>query len=268
MESGQLHYKNSVIQFYKFGGGPKQILCIHGYGEDATTFGFLDSYAGNEATFYAFDLPFHGKTIWKEGLVVYQKELLEITNLLLPQQTNNFTLLGYSLGARIALSIYEKIPNRVEKMVILAPDGLKVNFWYWLATQTWCGNKLFKLTMYHPQWFFGFLKLLHKLKWVNTSIFKFVSHYIKNPEIRKSLYKRWTALRKISPQPTQIKTEIAKRETSVRLVYGNHDRIILSSTGAKFMQGIEANCTLTVITSGHQVLAEQHAAALVKSLLH
>jgi len=268
MEAGQLHYKNSVIQFYKFGTGPKTVLCIHGYGESAPTFGFLESYAGKEITFYAFDLPFHGNTIWNEGLTVQKNDLLEITKLLLPQQIDKFSLLGFSIGARIALTMYELTPNRVEKMVLLAPDGLKVNFWYWLATQTWCGNKLFKLTMYHPQWFFGFLKLLHKLKWVNTSIFKFVSHYIKNPEIRHALYLRWTALRKISPQRNHIKTEIAIRETNVRLVYGKHDRIILSSTGEKFMKGIEANCTLTIITSGHQVLQEQHAAVLVKSLLH
>jgi hypothetical protein len=48
------------------------------------------------------------------------------------------------------------MPEQIEKLVLLAPDGLKVNFWYWLATQTWLGKNSFCFTMKHPGWFFVF----------------------------------------------------------------------------------------------------------------
>jgi pimeloyl-ACP methyl ester carboxylesterase len=101
--------------------------------------------------------------------LILEQVLKSNVNTSLSQQ---LTLLGFSLGARIALTLYEANPEKVERLVLLAPDGLKVNFWYWLATQTWIGNKLFACTMQHPGWFLLFLKLLNKLKLVNSSIFK------------------------------------------------------------------------------------------------
>ena len=111
---------------------------------------------------------------------------------------------------------------------MLAPDGLKMNFWYWLSTQTWAGNKFFHFTMKHPGWFLGFLKMLNKLKLVNASVFKFVNSYIGDAELRRILYARWTTLRKLKPGVKLIKSLARENGIQVRMVYGKHDRIILS----------------------------------------
>ncbi|MEI9807283.1 MAG: alpha/beta hydrolase [Bacteroidota bacterium] len=168
----------------------------------------------------------------------------------------------------MALSLYEKIPLQIEKLVLLAPDGLVVNPWYWLATQTWAGNTLFSFTMKKPRWFFGLLKWLNTLKLVNTSIFKFVNFYIGDKEVRRLLYARWTALRKLKPGLKQIRSHIRTAKTPVRLVYGRHDRIILPSRGENFIKGVEQYCTLSVIHSGHQVLQEKHVADILPALLY
>lgn len=268
-------YKNSSISYYRFGSGPKPVLCFHGYGEDATYFKFLGDAAGNQFSFYSIDLPFHGQTEWKDGLTFTPPDLQQIIEEILQQNdpepqipNTKLVLLGFSLGGRVALNLYENIPEKIEKLVLLAPDGLKVNGWYWLATQTWLGNRFFAFTMKKPQWFFGLLKLMNKLKLVNTSIFKFVNHYIGDAEVRRLLYTRWTTLRKIKPDLQKVRDHIRSAATPVRLVYGKHDRIILFSVGEKFKKGIEAHCTLTIIHSGHQVLHEKHAEEIVPALLH
>jgi pimeloyl-ACP methyl ester carboxylesterase len=249
-------------------------LCFHGYGEEAGSFSFLEKYAGGQFTFFALDLPFHGQTEWKNGLNIGANDLKEIIVRILVENhqqvsgSRKLYLMGFSLGGRIALKLYEEMPGRIQKLILLAPDGLKVNFWYWLATQTWAGNKLFALTMKYPGWFFGFLKLLNALKLVNASIFKFVNHYIGDPEVRKLLYERWTGLRKIRPDLDKIKTLLRANRTQTRLVYGKHDRIILPVRGEKFIRGIEDISTLSVIHSGHQVLHENHIHELLPALLH
>jgi pimeloyl-ACP methyl ester carboxylesterase len=248
-------------------------ICFHGYAEDATTFGFLERFAGYQFRFISIDLPFHGKTGWKEGLNFTNTDLVEIINEI-PQLKNEkqetiihkLTLLGFSLGGRIALSLYQAIPEQIEKLILFAPDGLKVNFWYWLATQTWPGNKFFYFTMNHPAWFFGFLKILNKLKMVNVSVFKFVNYYIGEKDIRQLLYQRWMTLRRLKPDIKRIKSFIQKQDTKLRLIYGLHDRIILSARGEKFRKGIERQCNLTVIHSGHQVLNEKHAEEILPAL--
>jgi pimeloyl-ACP methyl ester carboxylesterase len=271
----EITYKSSRIKYIRFGDGPREIFCFHGYGEDGSSFSFLEKYAGSQYTFFAMDLPFHGDTQWNDGLSFTTNDLLLIIEKILAENNKQsvidtvpFTLMGYSLGGRIALSLYEKVPSRIEKIILLAPDGLKVNFWYWLSTQTWIGNKLFAFTMKHPRWFFGFLKMLNKLKLVNASIFKFVNYYIGDENIRQLLYNRWTSLRKLKPNLRSIKLSIQHNNTPLRLIYGKHDRIIRPGRGEKFMQGIEKNSNLLVIHSGHKVLEEKHAQEILPALLY
>jgi len=264
----QLPYKHSTINYLRFGNGPLTLVCFHGYGEEANVFEFLAQKIGSQYTVYAIDLPFHGSTHWKEGLDFNHADLLQIIRQIIPGENNqSFSLLGFSLGGRMALSLYQSIPDQIQKMVLLAPDGLKVNFWYWLATHTRIGNRFFAFTMKHPQWFFGMLKGMNRLGLINASIFKFVNYYVGNKEARDLLYTRWTGLRKLKPNLHIIKRFIRKFDTPVRLVYGKHDRIILSSVGERFRRGINHQCDLTIIASGHQVLHQKHSEEIMRSLL-
>ena len=270
-EASLLSYKNSRVSYYRFGKGDKLVICFHGYGEDGSSFSFLENVAGEKFTFLAVDLPYHGKTVWNENdfttndLISIIKLLFEQCNLKL--QTSNLQLLGFSLGGRIALSLYQDMPSEIERLVLLAPDGLKINFWYWLATQTFLGRGLFSFTMKHPGWFFGFLKFINFLGLVNRSIFKFVNYYIGDEKVRQQLYQRWTGLRKLKPDLKKIKIAIVKNQTRVRLVYGQHDRIILPGAGERFCKGMESNCKISIIHSGHQVLHENHIAEILPALL-
>ena len=267
MEQRFLTYKNSHISWYRFGSGPLLVICFHGYGENGSHFSFLGRQADEQFSFIAIDLPFHGKTEWKEGLDFRWEDLRSIIEMILPETRLKPILLGFSLGGRIALSLYQAIPDKIEKVILLAPDGLKVNFWYWLSTQTWLGNKIFHFTMQNPNWFFGFLKALNRLSVVNASVFKFVKYYIDNKAVRHELYNRWTALRKLRPNLSKIKSGVIKYKTPIRLIYGKHDRIILSRVGEKFRKGIENYCGVSVIESGHQVLHEKHAKEIVAQLM-
>ena len=267
MDFQHLNYKNSLVSFRRFGLGPKLVFCFHGYGEDASSFEFMGKYAGEQFSFYAIDLPFHGQTVWKDGLSFTVNDLRQIIEKLLDKNNQRLSLLGFSLGGRIALSLYEAIPGQIEKLILLASDGLKINFWYWLATQTWFGKKLFAFTMDHPGWFFGLLKILNQLHWVNARVYKFVNYYIGDKEARIILYNRWISLRKIKPGIKQIKSFIKKIKTPVRLVYGKHDRIILPSVGKKFRKGIEEQSSITVIPAGHQILNETHVSEILSILL-
>jgi pimeloyl-ACP methyl ester carboxylesterase len=175
--------------------------------------------------------------------------------------------MGYSLGGRMALGLYEMNSSMTRRLILLAPDGLKVNFWYWLSTQTWLGNRIFRYTMYHPAWFFAMLKIFNRLGFVNASIFKFVNYYIGDAGVRQQLYARWTALRKVRPGIGVIKKNIPAFRTRVHLIYGRHDRIILPSVGEKFRKGIESFSHISIINSGHQVLQEKHVGEILPALL-
>ena len=269
MHSAFINYKKSQIHYSHSARRSKTLLCFHGYSETAESFYFLENFL-EEYTMIAVDLPFHGKTRWNEGLDFSGEDLQNIIISIfdaigLANQANRkTTILGYSLGGRVALSLFQQAPHRYEKIILLAPDGLKVNFWYWLSTQTFFGNRFFKFTMKHPGWFFLFLRMLNKTRVVNQSIFKFTNYYINDKTIRTQLYQRWTCMRKLKPDIKKIKKLIQKNKVPVRLLYGEYDRIILPERGEKFRKGIEPWCELQKLSAGHQVLHEKKAALIIQ----
>lgn len=263
-------YNHSSIHYYRFGNGASLVFCFHGYGETGKVFQLLDRETTN-TTYIAIDLPYHGKTEWNESAPVTNRILWEIIEGIATQHpgwhsSEKIKLMGFSLGARVALSLYEAHPQHFKKLILLAPDGLKINFWYWLATQTLIGSALFKFTIRHTGWFMVFLKILNRLKLLNSSIYKFIFHYLKDKKSRDELYQRWIGLRKFRPKLEEIKKQIVFQHTSVRLVYGKYDRIILPVRGEKFQKGIETYCTLTIIDSGHQVLQERNMNAITEAM--
>jgi pimeloyl-ACP methyl ester carboxylesterase len=167
-------------------------------------------------------------------------------------------LIGYSMGGRIVLQLAENHPGSIDKLILLAPDGLKVNIWYWVATRTRVGNLIFRWTMRRPGWLFALLRLSHALRLVNPSIYKFAVHYIDDKKVRYELYTRWTVTRKFRPRPGVIAANIRDREIPVRLIYGQYDRIIRWERGERFRRrGIEACCRLDLLDTGHQLLRPQ-----------
>ncbi|THU41780.1 alpha/beta hydrolase [Niastella caeni] len=267
MRTAFLPHRLSRLHYCWFGAGQKILLCLHGYGESQQTFHFLEKYIPPEYTVFTIDLPFHGKTEWNEGLRFTTADLLEIIETLVVKhnlQTSKITLLGYSMGGRVALQLLQAIPGRIEKTILLAPDGLKVNFWYWLATQTCIGKRLFGFTMKHPGWFFSLLQAGNRLKLINQSVLKFTRYYIHDTTVRRQLYERWICMRAIKPDLTFIKKLIRSHQLPVRLLYGQYDRIIRHERGEKFRSGIESFCTLHIIQTGHQVLQEKYANQIIQ----
>jgi len=272
MQNRYLIFRDSSISYYRWGNGPRLLLSFHGYGESALSFSFLEDVLGNTFTILAIDLPFHGQTDWKEAPLTATTLLTIIDEIVARELVTSpspkgWWLMGYSMGGRIALSLLEHTPERIERLMLLAPDGLVVNPWYWLATQTMPGRWLFKWTMYHPGWFFFVLRTGDKLRLVNPSVYKFVANYVDNKEIRSALYIRWTGLRLFKPRLAVIKDIIRSRQIPVQLLYGKFDRIIRVERGESFRKGIEPWCELTVIPAGHQLLKKDHIQALLSPFL-
>ena len=274
MQTGYYPLRNSRIHYRHWGTGPRLVFAFHGYGESAAAFTFLGEAIGDDFTLVAIDLPFHGQTEWNDGLFFDPQDLLFVLRGIEAELASTpapylpgWWLLGYSMGGRIALQLLQDSPQLADKLVLLAPDGLKLNPWYWLATQTRPGNILFRATMRRPGWFFLLLRLGNWLKLVNPSVYKFTVQYINDDRVRQELYTRWTTMRAFRPRLTVIAAIIRERQLPVRLVYGRYDRIIPWKSAEKFRKrGITATCHLILLSTGHQLLRPQYLAILLSEL--
>lgn len=242
------------------------MICLHGFGESADSFLFLEQYWQNEFTAYIIDLPCHGQTNFLQKDFSVQ-DMAAVLELIIPSFKNqSFYLLGYSMGARIALSIVEYMPDKITKVILLAPDGSKVNGWYWLATQTHAGNLFFKYTMRHPQWFTAVVSLLNKLNFINKGAVKYVHKYIDDKRVRNNLYIIWTTFRKFKPQLKMIKQQVAFYQIHFHLLFGKYDRIIPYQTGYRLQKGCESWIQMHEVQSGHLLLKEKHADLIISLL--
>ncbi|HXL56280.1 MAG TPA: alpha/beta hydrolase [Chitinophagaceae bacterium] len=263
MQQHIITYKKSFINVLLFGTGPKWLICLHGYGENGYSFRVFEKTLGNEYTLVAIDLPFHGETEWNEGLLMTPNDLMNILNMIIQQnkkvkdKPSKFSVLAFSLGGRVALHMLQSTPAEIEKMVLIAPDGLHKNFWYWLGTQTLLGNKLFAYTMKRPYWFFKLTQLAYKIRLLNKSIIRFVHYYLDDEKERSLLYQRWTTMRRFKPNLNAIAGTINNYQIPVRFLFGSYDRIILSKRSNFFKTS--KHVKIRIINAGHQLLKEKFA---------
>jgi pimeloyl-ACP methyl ester carboxylesterase len=272
-----LSYRRSRVHYCCWGAGPRLLFAFHGYGESASSFDFLGAALKQEYSLIAIDLPFHGKTDWNEGVFIEPQQLYAIMEEIaasrkvlagLPDavQAAGWTLIGYSMGGRIALQLLQDHPDVFERAVLLAPDGLRVNPWYWLGTQTVIGNRVFRWTVRHPGWLFFVLRAGNLVRVVNPSVFKFVSHYIGDVETRQLLYARWTAMSGFRPRLPAIAALILRHRIPVELFYGSYDRIIRWERGERFRRSCALYCQLTLLSAGHQLLQPKFMEVIVNAL--
>ena len=136
------------------------------------------------------------------------------------------SLLRYSMGGRIAMRLLQDEPECFDRLILAAPDGMVINPWYWIATATSVGNRLFRWSMRRPALLFLALRFCQALRGLNPSVFKFAMHYIDDAKSRQNLYIRWTGMRLFKPDLPQIAAAIIRRQLPVTLIYGKFDRII------------------------------------------
>lgn len=258
-------YLQSSIHYYKYGKGLKWLVCLHGYGETGQLFSLFETLAGDTYTLIAIDLPFHGKTDWREGMFFSAEQLTDIINQIIPA-TQQYDILGYSMGGRLALQLIQTYPKQINKALLVAPDGLHKNPWQWLSTQTWLGNRLFAFTMRYPLWLMTMMDLSAVFGLFDPSVQKFVHHYLDDAGQRTLLYKRWTTFRKFRPDLPALKKTILANHLSLNLVFGKYDRVILSKHGYTLQMEAENLVQVTELEAGHVMMREKYAAALFSLL--
>jgi pimeloyl-ACP methyl ester carboxylesterase len=120
--------------------------------------------------------------------------------------------------------------------------------------------------MQSPKWFFLLLRAGNALKLVNRSVYKFTLYHIDHVSVRDDLYRRWTTLKGFRPDIRAIQFLVRERNIPVRLLYGQHDRIIRPERGEKFKKGIGPCCRLTLLSVGHQLLQARNLETILDLL--
>jgi len=194
MNEGFISITNGNVHFRKWGTDKKLLIALHGYGADGSMYRSLSKQLAQHFTFYAVDLPFHGKTSWESNIFQPTDFQELVTSILEKEKATHCSMLGHSFGARLALKLAAEMPTYFDHLYLLSPDGIRT---YGLGLANWLPPRwrkyMFKQLKRPERW----LRLAEKLRHlgiISRHAELFLHRNLANSKTRKRLLATWLSL--------------------------------------------------------------------------
>jgi pimeloyl-ACP methyl ester carboxylesterase len=258
-QSHYLELGELKCEYLKFGSGKIPLLAFHGFGRHASDFEVFEALYGKKYTIYAFNLFHHGKSEYPAERVEQdtftKHEFRELfSKFFTDNKVDKAAIMGYSLGGKIALMFTEIFPEKVESLWLFAPDGIKKNFWYFVASNTLIGRNVYKYFLENPKLFFSMVNGMHKTKLINDKIKKFAINNMDEKEKRELVYKVWLTFKDTNPNMKLAIQNIKKFEIPVYQFFGKNDKVIKPKLGKWFSSKINQKQNFHILEAGHVLL--------------
>jgi pimeloyl-ACP methyl ester carboxylesterase len=256
LEKARLHYQ-------RYGQGERVILAFHGYGQDSGHFAPVAEALRPSCSIFAFDLFFHGKSKLPKSKTPLQKGFLAdlIRQFLLEKQIGRFSVMAFSMGGKFALSLIESFAGQIDQVLLVAPDGIKTNFWYNLATYPGWMQGLFKRTVLRPAPFFRFVSFLDRHKIVDKGLLRFANWHMESTPKRLRIYRSWMGFSQLTFDIRKIVRLINENQIQLLLFLGEFDQVIPQRSLQVFIKALETGRVISLKT-GHTYLLYDVAAYL------
>ncbi len=255
-------FEGNRLAFRTLGKGPAPVLAFHGFGQDSQVFTSLGDSLGDTYTIYATDLFFHGSSQYSPSQLLTKIDWQRLIDAFLKeQQIGRFSLMGFSLGGRFALATTEFFADRLDQLILIAPDGITQNQWYKAGTSSAIGRWLFRYVLQHLPLLKYVGHALTRLGLLNRTAMRFAEISLGTPEQRALVYNTWTRFRLIRPDLDVISGLLNARAVQTRFFTGAFDRLVPGSFILPLTRRL-SRYELTVLQTGHTHLIELMAGQL------
>jgi len=141
----------------------------------------------------------------------------------------NLVLLGYSMGSRVALTLFEKFPSKISKVIVLAPDGLKMGGLYRFVVNTRLGKYCWGLIDKKPKTNRWIINAMRSMRLISQHKHQFGRYHTDSVEIRRRVAFGWAGHKLFWPVKEGLIKAIQENITSEKRIYfifGRRDKII------------------------------------------
>lgn len=261
------YFTHGVTLAYRtYGHGPVPMLAFHGFGRSGADFAVLEPQLAERCTIYAFDLHFHGKSPGyperTEDPFTPKELAVFFTAFLDKLGASRATLLGYSLGGRIVLSLLEQMPERIQRVFLAAPDGLTTRPWYRGMAARPFGRRLYKRFVERPATVHALIHGLRRTRLMNERMHRFLMGQTDNRAKRELVRDVWLCYRLIEPDLARVATQAREHAIPVHLFFGAKDRVIKPAFGQHLRKYAPEWITQTDLPFGHVLLTPELGEAM------
>ena len=254
------------VFYRKMGRGARTLIAFHGFADEGALFAPFAESMSDYYTIYAIDLPFHGQTEWK-GDLYKPADINRIITLIL-ERVNclSYDLMGYSLGGTIILSMMGNFIESPERLLLLAPGGVKVRGLSGLSlVPLWAKKVIYRMTK-NPNWLIALASLLNRIGLLHSFYIRYIKAHFREPQKRKRLLYTWYSLSFFRVDLQKVIEETEKKEIPVIIVLGSRDKII-DGVVVKNTFEHQKYFTILEVDNNHLMLNERVAGVLSDFLL-
>lgn len=257
MITSTVHLHDGIsLSYTKYGDGTTPIIAFHGFGHPKEDWEFILPFLNDKFYLLAIDVIGHGASTFPSSRFkdapLYKKEWkMLIEKVLLQEKIEQFHVMGYSLGGRIALVTAELLTDRIASITLFSPDGLHKSLMFKLANETYLGRRLFQYAIDRVNYCIPIVKAFHRLKIISDTKRKFVLYQLENPDRLAKVKIVWASLSLLWPNLQQLYKN-QKYEKPTMVIFGEKDPIILPSFGQRLSPFSSPNMKVINAPFGHR----------------
>ena len=225
MKIFKIKYKKGNWKGLEFGKGNKLLIAFPGFDDSPEKFKLLDPSLGKEYLCYVISLPFSNKEEWLtqdfdiDDLIFLVEHILSETN------SSEFDMIGHSFGARVVQHLVFKYSNQINRIYLLAPDGLRTSIYNMELVPRWLKISITKL-MKNPSAFNSLQDRLFKIGLLSRFNYFFLKKYINDDEKRRQLFGTWLSQDNFRSKPKLFRKYIKQADIRTFIFIGDQDEII------------------------------------------
>lgn len=245
--------KHGRVFCRQWGGGDTLLIAFHGFGDQSLLFERLDPVVSENKWMMAIDLPFHGKTEWNKP-ECSREDIQQIVQMLLDKsQKSTCTLLGFSLGGRIVLSLWPNMRGKVESLILLAPDGIRTKGLGWPETIPLSVRKMIRRWLLSSSRSSVFFQWVSRQHWLPDTSRRFAHGQLSSPERLSASLNWWVSLVAFPVSKTMVRKMAFLDPIPVQIWVGAKDPLIRLQDVMVFWQAYPALEIKEVRGKGHRV---------------
>ncbi len=225
------------------------VIAFHGYGQQASVFEPLAKMIDTKYNFMVIELPIesYAKAIQKMDFRNYIETLLKEYNI------EKMTAISYSMGSRFNLCIAELLPQRLQKIITVAPDGVRMRIWNRFSTNTGLGRLLFRYFVRNKNAYQNLLSILYKIKFMPSSLYAFSKWHMRDTHTRTKVYNAWMNMKNLIPNLKVVEQNIRQYQIPIMAYFGKDDQVIDRACMKKMKKYIPS-ATIIEMDKGHNLL--------------
>jgi pimeloyl-ACP methyl ester carboxylesterase len=257
------YFENDLVKlhYYKFGTGPKKMLCFHGYGMHGKQFKLFETERlALKYTFYGFDLLFHKETKLKDQSMEAVKKGFSkkaLTNLIAAfcehEQIERFSVTGYSMGTHYATTIVEEMPERIDEYIVIAPSCLNPGPLTKFFSKNSAGNKLLEKLTLSKKALLNTLKLGRRFGFLDQVGFDILSREFGTDELRFNFYACFTYLRFLETDEPQLLKVLEEKHIRSIFIFGKNDSMYPPKIGNTFIARLK-HAEVIILDDNHEMI--------------